>query len=146
MPMMTATAAMSAGLPVSCWNAQPEEDEVVAREQRVDELRNDRVLVADDTGKQRAAGAELLDQVVAHFFVDTAPADAALLDGSAQFAECGDRPSTGHRGILLGAMVRWCEGARVGARQVRECGTVPGAGGRRECGRAPRVREGVESA
>ena len=45
--------------------AQPEQDEVVPREHRVDELRDHRLVVADDAGEQRLAGAQLTNQVVA---------------------------------------------------------------------------------
>ena len=37
--------------------AQAEQDEVVAREHGVDHLRDDGVVVADDAGKERLAGA-----------------------------------------------------------------------------------------
>ena len=37
--------------------AEPEQDEVVPREDGVDELRDDRVVVADDAGEERAAGS-----------------------------------------------------------------------------------------
>ena len=39
--------------------AQAEQDEVVLRQQRVDQLRHDGVVVADDAGKERLAGAQL---------------------------------------------------------------------------------------
>ena len=39
--------------------AQAEQDEVVARQDRVDDLRDDRVVVADDAGEQRLAGRSL---------------------------------------------------------------------------------------
>src|SRR5262245_4601147 len=51
-------------------SAQSEQDEVVAREDRVDQLRNDGVVVADDAGKQRVAGLQLADQVVADLLLD----------------------------------------------------------------------------
>jgi hypothetical protein len=44
---------------------EAEEDEVVFAEDRVDDLGNDRVLVADDAGEQGLLGAELGDQVIA---------------------------------------------------------------------------------
>ena len=47
--------------------AQAEQNEVVTRENRVDQLRNDRFVVADDAGEQRLAAAELCDEVVADF-------------------------------------------------------------------------------
>ena len=52
--------------------AQAEQDEVVLRQQRVHELRHDGVVVADDAREERLAGAELADQVLAHFLVHVA--------------------------------------------------------------------------
>ena len=60
------------------------------RQQRVHELRDDRVVVADDAGKERLAGAQLGDQVLADFFVDGAARHAAGLDGAAQLANRGN--------------------------------------------------------
>ncbi len=60
--------------------AQAEQDEVVPREHRVDHLGYDRVVVADDAGKEGLTGAELANQVVADFRLDRAPRDAAGLD------------------------------------------------------------------
>jgi hypothetical protein len=42
----------------------------VARQQGVDELRDDGVVVADDAREQRAPGAQLANEVLAHFFVN----------------------------------------------------------------------------
>ena len=39
--------------------AQAEQDEVVPRQDRVDELRDDRVVVADDAGEERLAARSL---------------------------------------------------------------------------------------
>ena len=50
--------------------AQPEQDEVVARQDRVDELRDDRLVVADDARKERLARLQLADQVVADLLLD----------------------------------------------------------------------------
>jgi hypothetical protein len=46
--------------------AQAEQDEVLAGEQRVDDARHDGVLVADDAGEQRVAGAQPAQEVRAH--------------------------------------------------------------------------------
>ena len=58
--------------------AQAEQDEVVARQDRVDELRDDGVVVADDAGKQRLARLQLANEVVADFLFDRARAGAGL--------------------------------------------------------------------
>ena len=49
----------------------------MARQDRVDHLRHDRLVVADDAGEQRVAGAQLGDQVVADFGLDGPARDAA---------------------------------------------------------------------
>ena len=68
--------------------AQAEQDEVVARQHRVDDLRHDRVVEADDPGKERRARAQALDQVAADLVLDAAPQDPAGGDVRAQLAEC----------------------------------------------------------
>ena len=50
--------------------AQPEQDEVVPRKDGVDELRDDRLVVADDAGEQRLARLQLADQIVADLLLD----------------------------------------------------------------------------
>jgi hypothetical protein len=50
--------------------AQAEQDEIVAREDRVDELRHDGVVVADDAREKRLARPELAHEVVADFLFD----------------------------------------------------------------------------
>ena len=52
--------------------AQAEKNEIVARQNGVDELRNDGFLVAHDAGKQRRAVLEQTDEVLAHFVFDGA--------------------------------------------------------------------------
>ncbi len=64
--------------------AETEQDEVVSRQDRVDELRDDGVVVADDAGEQRLARLQLPNEVVANFLFDRSRAGAALL---AQVAE-----------------------------------------------------------
>ncbi len=80
--------------------AQPEQNEVVARQQRVDELRNHRVVVADDAREEGLAGAELGDEVLPHFLVDAAPRHLAVLDGAPKLADRGHL-GIRHKGILL---------------------------------------------
>ena len=54
--------------------ALAEEDDVLAGEDRVLELRHDGLLVAEDAGEQRPPFADARDQVAAHLFLDrTAP-------------------------------------------------------------------------
>ncbi len=50
--------------------AQAEQDEIVARENRVDELRDDRVVVPDDAGEQPFSRLELPDEIVPDFLLD----------------------------------------------------------------------------
>ena len=50
--------------------AQSEQDEVVPREDGVDELRDDRLVVADDAREQLLARLQLADQVVADLLLD----------------------------------------------------------------------------
>ena len=52
--------------------AQAEQDEVVPRQHRVHELRDNGIVVTDDAGKQRVAAAEFRDEVVAHFVLHRA--------------------------------------------------------------------------
>ena len=47
--------------------AQAEQDEVLPRENGVDDLRNDGVFVADDAGEERLSSLQARDQVLAHF-------------------------------------------------------------------------------
>src|SRR5271166_2699848 len=47
-------------------SAQSEENEVVPREDRVNNLRDDGVIIADDAGEDRAAGAYARHEIVAH--------------------------------------------------------------------------------
>ena len=76
--------------------AQSQQNEIVARKNGVDDLRHDRVVVADDAGENRAALTEFHDQVVAHL-VFHAPGTQPLFAKwtLAQFAE---RPRQTHDG------------------------------------------------
>ena len=56
--------------------AQPQKQHVVPGEDRVDDLGNDRLVIAEDSRKQRLAPAELRQQVPPHFALD---ADAAAI-------------------------------------------------------------------
>ncbi len=56
--------------------AQAEQDEVVSREDRVDDPRQDRLVVADDAGKQRLVRAQEGEQVGTHLLLDGAGAVA----------------------------------------------------------------------
>src|SRR5262249_33071893 len=62
-----------------------EEDEVLAREQRILDLREDRFLVADDSGEDALAALERPDEVLADLGLDGArrvPALPQLADGA----------------------------------------------------------------
>jgi hypothetical protein len=67
--------------------AQAEQDEVVLRQQGVDHLRDDRVVVPDDAGKQGLTGPEPDQQVGAQFILDR-PGDVITPgDRLAQFTQ-----------------------------------------------------------
>src|SRR6185436_11268501 len=53
--------------------SKAQQNEVVARENRVHELRDDRLVVPDDARKQRFAGLQLADEVVANFVLHRSP-------------------------------------------------------------------------
>jgi hypothetical protein len=75
-------------------STQPQQDEVVLREHGVHNLRNHRVVIADDAGKDRAAvpavAAQTGNQVFAQLILDGAILEARLAveSVSAQLAEC----------------------------------------------------------
>src|SRR4029453_7497065 len=72
-------------------------------EERVDQLRHNGVVVADNAGEERLAGAELGNQVFAHFLVHVAPRHAAVGDGTTQIADRGNPCGSGHGWILSNA-------------------------------------------
>ena len=53
-------------------SAKAEQDEVVARQDGVDELRDDGFVEPDDAGEQRLAGLQLPHEIVANFLLDRA--------------------------------------------------------------------------
>ncbi len=66
-------------------------------ENRVDDLRNDRVVVSDDAGEDRFVVPELANQIVADFVLDASPAVVATRGGRLEFPESrrpGLRPHT----------------------------------------------------
>ena len=68
---------------------QAEQDEVVARQNRVDDLRDDRVVEADDSRKERRPRLEPRDQVASDLVLDAAPREPAGGHVSAKLGECG---------------------------------------------------------
>ena len=56
--------------------AQSQQNEIMPRQNGIDDLRHDRVVVADDAGKDRAVAAQPRDQVVAHLVLHAAIAQA----------------------------------------------------------------------
>ena len=76
--------------------AQAEEDEIVLGEQRVDELGDDRIVVADDAAKEWFAAPQPFNEVLPDFLVHAAPRHGARVDGSAQIAQRGNRTGVGH--------------------------------------------------
>ncbi len=77
--------------PALCLPALTEEDDVVARDDCVGELRQDGVVVADDTFEQRLSRAKSGQQVAAHLLLD----GLALMAARAKLAD-GLRPYRGH--------------------------------------------------
>ena len=67
-------------------------------EDRVDELRDDRVVVADDAREERLAGPELGDQVVAHFVPHRAPGDSPRATAVLRAPSVAGRADHGHSG------------------------------------------------
>ena len=65
--------------------ALAEKDDILVAEQRIDELRNDAVVVAPDAGKEGFAGPEPGDQVPAQLRLDR----QRLVAGGIQFAQRG---------------------------------------------------------
>ncbi len=95
--------AQDAGLGLA---AQAEQDEVVAREDGVDDLRDDRVVVADDAGEEAfafawAAGRDLpqtRDEIVAELVLDGArDALGGEVRRFAKLAQCGRKRVLRHR-------------------------------------------------
>jgi hypothetical protein len=62
--------------------AQAEQDEIVPRQNRVHQLRDDGLLVADDPWKERLAGLQLPNEIVPHLLLDGSQACAGLLTQS----------------------------------------------------------------
>jgi len=102
--------------------AQPQQDEVLLRQHSIDDLRNHRVLVADDAGKERRVGlpprgqrpvrggpaAQTRDQVRAHLVFDGARLQASFgeLRAGAQFPQgLGKRGCCGHGLLRQAALV-----------------------------------------
>ena len=65
-----------------CLSAEPEQDEVVAGEDGVDDLRDDGVVVADDAGKDWAAFAEPRHEVLAQLVFDVPGSEALFSEGT----------------------------------------------------------------
>ena len=59
--------------------AQAEQDEVVPRQDRVHELRDDGLVVADDAREERLAGLQLPHEIVPHLLLDRPQARAGVL-------------------------------------------------------------------
>ncbi len=55
--------------------AQPQQNEIVARQNGVDHLRHDGVFVSQDAGKQRLPALHFADQIVSEFVFDGAVAE-----------------------------------------------------------------------
>ncbi|MCG3120720.1 MAG: hypothetical protein ALAOOOJD_03548 [bacterium] len=65
--------------------AQAEQDEIMPRQNGVAQLRNHRIFITDDAGKQRLAAADFANEIVAHFVFhgdDTVTRSAQFTDGA----------------------------------------------------------------
>ena len=108
--------------------AEAEEEEIVAGEDAVDQLGEDGVAVADDSGEELFAGLELVDDVAAELVFDGAGAVAGffeLADG------CGTRMThvgmIGERGLDgLPVQKKAVETRRHGGRGERGARTEDG--------------------
>src|SRR5207253_3062149 len=56
--------------PAFCLAAKAEENHVVPREDRIEDLRNDRLLISDNPGKNRIFLLQLADKIRPHFILD----------------------------------------------------------------------------
>jgi glycerophosphoryl diester phosphodiesterase len=79
--------------------AQTKQNEIVARQDRVDDLRYNGFVVPDDAGEEQVARAQACDQVFAHFVANRTPFHATGFDGAAQFSK-GRGSCRGHTAIL----------------------------------------------
>jgi hypothetical protein len=75
--------------------AQSEQNEIVTRQDRVDDLRYDRLFEPDDSREHRLPGTQPGNQVLADFSLH-GPAPNAHADHGAQFRQCRGK-SQGHR-------------------------------------------------
>src|SRR5262249_27185083 len=62
--------------------AQSKKNEIVPREHCVDHLRYNRVVVAENPGKQRFPTLDLTDQIIAEFVLDSAGGEPLLREGA----------------------------------------------------------------
>ena len=126
---------------------EAEEDQVLARQDRIDELGDDRIVVSPDAGKELAASPKLGDEVGADLILDGAGGISALLQG----AECGGLRGGCHLVIPTMAPGQGCFGrssdGHVAAlwaggrgRRPSPCRADPGGSGYHL--RLPRVPEG----
>ena len=90
--------------------AQSEKNEIVTREDRVNDLRHDRIFVADDAGKNGsvAAVAQAGDEIVAQFVLDAPCAETFFGKSTvAQFAQRARKTHEGNpQGQILSPIIR----------------------------------------
>ena len=71
------------------WPRKPEQDEIVARENGVGDLRQNGFFVAVHAGEERLARFEFAQQVRAHLFLYGAAGGGCVRHSGAPFAKCG---------------------------------------------------------
>ena len=103
--------------------AQAEQNEVMAREHGVHDLRDDRIFIADDAGEERILGfggrAQAGDQVIAELVFDGAADALRGIHGGAEFAEGGGERGGGRHDSSIdfgSAHILWVRGGRCGWR------------------------------
>ena len=97
--------------------AQAEQDEVVAGQDRVDDLRHDGLVVADDAGEQGFLLPQPGDEVFADFVFDVTPGEAASLDSRTEFGE-----GRGETGDHRASYIRHCPRGRAEGEACRFSG------------------------
>src|SRR5262245_27908019 len=82
--------------------ALAEEDDVLAAEDGVLDLRDDRLVVADDAGQERSTAPELRDEIVAQLLLDRLASPTTRL-------QLADRPCLTHRAATMRPRTRECQ-------------------------------------
>src|SRR5205814_6271159 len=93
--------------------AEPEKDEIVARQDGVDELGDDGFVEPDDAGEQWFACLELPDEIIANFLLDRARRRAGSAQVTERFNGDSHEPILSQGGLHYLSLSRPFFGARV---------------------------------